>query len=194
MNQYHGITGVVLAGGKASRMGGKDKGLQELNGIPLWVHVAKALAVQTDSLAISANRSLPVYRESGYPVIQDSLNDYPGPLAGMLAVLQQTDSEWYLFCPCDTPFIPACLSERFVQQKGDAVAVWAHDGDRDHPAVVLLNRVILPDLENYLAAGERRVMLFLRQIGGHPVDFSDVKSAFINVNTEEELQHMQEKP
>lgn len=193
MNQHHGITGVVLAGGKASRMGGKDKGLQLLNGIPLWQHVAKALLPQTDSLVISANRSLEVYAESGYPVLKDNLNDYPGPLAGMLTVIQQMKSEWFLFCPCDTPFIPSCLTERFWQLKNSATAVWAHDGERDHPAIALINRAILPELEHYLTAGERRVMMFLRQIGGHSVDFSDLKLSFINVNTTEELQRMQEK-
>ncbi|MBB1199373.1 molybdenum cofactor guanylyltransferase MobA [Enterobacteriaceae bacterium 89] len=193
MSQHHGITGVVLAGGKASRMGGKDKGLQVLNGIPLWQHVANTLIPQTDSLVISANRSLEIYQQSGFPVIQDSLRDYPGPLAGMLAVFQQVDSEWFLFCPCDTPFVPDSLCDRFWDAKGNSSAVWAHDGERDHPTVALLNRSLLPKLEDYLAAGERRVMVFLRQSDGHAVDFSDMKPAFINVNTSEELQNMQEK-
>lgn len=193
MNQSHKVTGVVLAGGKASRMGGKNKGLQELNGIPLWRYVANTLSCQTDSLVISANRSLDIYQQSGYPVIQDTLGHFPGPLAGMLAVLQQVESEWFLFCPCDTPFIPESLTERFFQHRGEALAVWAHDGERDHPAVALIHRQILPQLENYLAAGERRVMVFLQQTGGHYVDFSDLKSAFTNVNTVEELQQMQDK-
>lgn len=193
MSQLHKITGVVLAGGKARRMEGKDKGLQELNGTPLWQHVAMALSSQTDALVISANRSLEIYRASGYPVIQDSLSNYPGPLAGMLSVMQQTESEWFLFCSCDTPFIPHYLSKHFLQFKGNAPAVWAHDGERDHPTVALVHRQLLSSLENYLASGERRVMVFLRQAGGHAVDFSDVKSAFINVNTLDELQNLQER-
>jgi molybdenum cofactor guanylyltransferase len=193
VSQHHGITGVVLAGGKASRMGGKDKGLQVLNGIPLWQHVANTLIPQTDSLVISANRSLEIYQQSGFPIIQDSLRDYPGPLAGILAVFQQVDSEWFLFCPCDTPFVPDALSDRLWDAKGNSLAVWAHDGERDHPTIAMLNRSLLADLDSYLAAGERRVMVFLRQSGGHAVDFSDMKPAFINVNTSEELQNMQEK-
>jgi molybdenum cofactor guanylyltransferase len=126
-------------------------------------------------------------------VIKDSLSHYPGPLAGILATFQQIDSEWFLFSPCDTPFIPESLSERFWRFKGDAPAVWAHDGERDHPTVALLHRRLQPELETYLAAGERRVMVFLRQSGGHHVDFSDVRSSFINVNTPEDLQNMQEK-
>nr|WP_156126924.1 molybdenum cofactor guanylyltransferase MobA [Leclercia adecarboxylata] len=191
MSQISMITGVVLAGGKASRMGGVDKGLQELNGIPLWQHVAQRLSKQVSSLAISANKNLAVYQASGYPVYPDLLADFPGPLAGMLSVMQQCDAEWFLFCPCDTPFIPDYLAERFVQQREAAAVVWAHDGERDHPTIALMHRRLMPELQNYLAAGERRVMVFIRQAGGHPVDFSEMKQAFININTLEQIDTMQ---
>lgn len=193
MNQCRGVLGVVLAGGRATRMGGKDKGLQELNGKPLWQHVADALSVQVEAIAVSANRHIDVYQQSGYPVYQDELADYPGPLAGMLSVMQQSDAEWFLFCPCDTPFIPSHLAERLVDQRREAPVVWVNDGERDHPAIALVNRKLCPDLRAYLASGERRVMVFMRQSGGHCVDFSDLKSAFINVNTTEDLQTMQGK-
>lgn len=105
--QSEAITGVVLAGGRATRMGGIDKGLQLLNGRPLWRHVAEALAPQVDELVISANRHLEQWRASGYPVFRDIQEGYQGPLAGMLAVMQQVASPWFVFCPCDTPFIPS---------------------------------------------------------------------------------------
>ena len=193
MNQCREIIGVVLAGGRATRMGGKDKGLQQLNGKPLWQHVADTLAGQVFAMAISANRHLDIYQQSGYPVYQDNLAGYPGPLAGMLSVMQQSPGEWFLFCSCDTPFIPPSLAERMVRQRGDARVVWAHDGERDHPTIALLHASLVPDLQDYLAAGERRVMVFMRQSGGHSIDFSDVKPAFVNVNTLEDLQTMQEK-
>lgn len=193
MKKRQPITGVILAGGKASRMQGKDKGLQLLNGKPLWQHVAQRLAAQTDRLVISANRSLEAYAASGLAVYQDILDNFPGPLAGILSVMKQSDSEWYLFCPCDTPFIPDRLAQRLWENSGEAPAAWVHDGERDHPAVALVHRRIIPMLESYLAQGERRVMVFLRQCGGYSVDFSDLKSAFINVNTLDDLQHMQEK-
>lgn len=187
------ITGVVLAGGRATRMEGADKGLQLLDGKPLWRHVADALSPQVANLAISANRNLERWYESGYPVYSDSFADFPGPLAGMLSVMQQTQSEWFLFCPCDTPFIPPFLAERFIQQKKTAPVVWVYDGERDHPAITLMHRCLMPDLATYLAAGERRVMAFMRDSGGHRVDFSDVRSAFINVNTLDDLQRIQEQ-
>lgn len=193
MNQCRGVFGVVLAGGRATRMGGKDKGLQELNGKPLWQHVADALRVQVGAIAVSANRHIDIYQQRGYPVYQDVLANYPGPLAGMLSVMQQADDEWFLFCPCDTPFIPSVLAERLVEQREDAPVVWVHDGERDHPAITLISRKLCPDLRAYLASGERRVMVFMRQSGGHSVDFSDLKEAFINVNTTEDLQTLQGK-
>lgn len=191
LSQISSITGVVLAGGKASRMGGKDKGLQELNGLPLWQHVARTLHKQVSTLVVSANRNIATYQESGYPVYADLLADYPGPLAGMLSVMQQCDAEWFLFCPCDTPFIPDYLAERLVKYRETAPVVWAHDGDRDHPTIALMHRQLMPVLESYLAAGERRVMVFMRQAGGHSVEFSDMKQAFINMNTLEEIQTIQ---
>ncbi len=182
---------MILAGGKASRMGGKDKGLQELNGLPLWQHVARTLHKQVSTIVVSANRNIATYQESGYPVYADLLANYPGPLAGMLSVMQQCDAEWFLYCPCDTPFIPDCLAERLKKNRGSALVVWAHDGDRDHPTIALMHRQLMPVLKNYLAAGERRVMIFMRQAGGHSVDFSDMKQAFINMNTLEEMQAVQ---
>ena len=193
MNVSQEIIGVVLAGGRATRMGGKDKGLQLLNGKPLWQHVADTLAGQVTAMAISANRHIDTYRQSGYAVYQDSLENYPGPLAGMLSVMQQSHGEWFIFCPCDTPFIPSCLVERLFLLRGTAPVVWVHDGERDHPAIALMHRSLAPALQAYLAAGERRVMVFMREAGGHYVDFSDVKSAFVNVNTSEDLQMVQEK-
>ena len=193
MNSGLDITGVVLAGGRASRMGGEDKGLLLLNGIPLWQHVANSLAKQVDRVVLSANRNLDRYRASGLVVIEDTLENFPGPLAGMLAVMNQTAADWFLFCPCDTPGIPSDLAERLTSGRNDAPVVWVTDGERDHPTVALVHRQVTPQLAAYLAAGERRVMLFMRQVGGHAVDFSDCRSAFININTPDELIARQEK-
>lgn len=187
------ITGVVLAGGRATRMGGVDKGLQLLNNKPLWQYVARTLSPQVTNLVISANRNLKLWQASGYPVYTDNLTDFPGPLAGMLSVMQQVSGDWFLFCPCDTPFVPDCLVERFVQQRKNAPVVWAHDGMHDHPTIALMHRRLIPRLTDYLAAGERRVLLFMRNNGGHHVDFSDFKASFININTLDELQNIQVK-
>ena len=158
MNQCQEIIGVVLAGGRATRMGGKDKGLQLLNNTPLWQHVADTLANQVSSMAISANRHVDIYQRSGYPVYQDKLVDYPGPLAGMLSVMQQSYGEWFLFCSCDTPFIPSCLVERLVQRCEGAPVVWVHDGERDHPTIALINRSLI-SASWYLCASQEGIPL-----------------------------------
>jgi len=191
VNAKSQVTGVVLAGGKASRMGGQDKGLMLLDGKPLWQHVSDRLHPQVSSVVISANRNLNTYQESGLPVISDTLSDFPGPLAGMLSVMQQLPDEWFLFCPCDTPFIPVDLFARLEIDRFQAPVVWVNDGDRDHPAVALAHRSLASKISDYLIRGDRRVMVFMREVGGHSVDFSDIKSAFRNINTLEDLQKNQ---
>lgn len=186
------ITGVVLAGGKARRMGGTDKGLLELDGKPLWRHVADILALQVETVVVNANRHRDIYQQSGLKVIPDSLADFPGPLAGMLSVFLQQTGEWFLFCPCDMPYIPHDLVARLKEQRKAAPVVWVHDGERDHPTIALMHRSMQPLLQDYLQSGERRVMVFMRLAGGHAVDFSDHKDAFVNVNTPEELAKWQE--
>jgi len=174
-------------------MGGADKGLLELNGKPLWKHVADALASQLETVVVNANRHQEIYQASGLKVIPDSLADFPGPLAGMLSVFLQQDSDWFLFCPCDTPYIPDDLVTRLQTLREGAPVVWVHDGERDHPTIALIHRSVQPLLQDYLKSGERRVMVFMQLAGGHAVDFSDCKEAFVNVNTPEELARWQEK-
>lgn len=186
MAQTH-LTGVVLAGGQSSRMGGTDKGLLTLHGKPLWQHVAARLVNQTDALVVSANRHAEQYRAGGYPVISDAIDGFQGPLAGMLAVMQAVASEWYLFCPCDTPFIPLDLAARLEAARGSAPAVWVKDGERDHPAIVLMHRAVAPALDERLQGDDRRVMAFMRAIGAHSVLFDKESDVFINMNTPEDL-------
>lgn len=181
------VTGVVLAGGRGSRMGGQDKGLIMLNGLPLFLHVANRLSPQVHDMAICANRNMIEYQSYEINVIRDSLPDFPGPLAGMLSAMQNLLSEWFLFCPCDTPNIPDNLAIRLWNERGQSPAVWVNDGDRDHPTIALLHRKLASPLKHYLVSGERRVMSFLREMGGHAVVMTQSTDSFINVNTPEDL-------
>jgi molybdopterin-guanine dinucleotide biosynthesis protein A len=174
-------------------MGGTDKGLLELDGKPLWRHVADTLALQVETVVVNANRHRDIYQQSGLKVIPDALADFPGPLAGMLSVFLQQAGDWFLFCPCDMPYIPHDLVSRLKEQRKSAPIVWVNDGERDHPTIALMHRSLQPLLQDYLQSGERRVMVFMRQAGGHTVDFSDHKDAFVNVNTPEELAKWQGK-
>lgn len=187
------VTGVVLAGGRATRMGGNDKGLIHLNGLPLFEHVTRKLTPQVNNVVISANRNIDIYQSIGLPVLNDTLPDYPGPLAGMLSAMQKLDSEWFLFCPCDTPNIPDDLAYKLWEQKGASCAIWVNDGERDHPTIALLHNKLVASLENYLASGERRVMYFLREAGGHAVLFPNQMQNFINVNSPDDLAQWERK-
>lgn len=184
------ITGVILAGGESRRMGGEDKGLLPLHGQPLYQHVLQRLKPQVAELLISANRNLPHYQLSGVKVINDTLPDFPGPLAGMLSALRVINTEWAVFCACDTPFIPMDYVARLWQHKGAAQAVWVRSTQRDHPTLAMLHRDLAKSLEVYLLRGERRLLQFLHQAGGHAVDFPDDESVFSNINTPDELANL----
>lgn len=183
------ITGAVLAGGEGRRMGGVDKGLVELAGKPLTAWVLDALRPQTGALLINANRSLAEYRAFGVPVVADSGEGFQGPLAGLHAVLCAARTDYVLTAPCDAPRVPADLAARLsralcAQQADIAVAKAA---GRVHPVHALLRRDLADDLAAALAAGERKVMFWLERHALVQVDCDDIASAFVNVNTPEEL-------
>ncbi len=180
------ITGVILAGGAGSRMGGKDKGLQIFRKQPLFLHVAGRLSPQVSTLLISANRHREIYRQYGYKCISDTLEGFQGPLAGILSGLEASQTEWVVFSSCDSPFIPQDFVRDLWQQKGNDLACWVRSSQRDHPVFCLLNRQLIPVLQNYLSSGERRVLQFLNQ-HGHASETQYPESAFININTEQEL-------
>lgn len=181
------ITGIILAGGQASRMGGKDKGLLVLHGIPLYQHVLTRLAPQVDQISINANRNHALYQQSGYPVFSDLPNQYSGPLAGILTGLKTITSEWAIFAPCDVPNIPHDLVTRLWEGKKTHLAAYADDGERAHPTLLLIHRDLAPTLASYLEQGDRKLMLFLAKIDAMPVSFSDQPLAFQNLNTPDDL-------
>lgn len=183
------ITGVILAGGRGSRMGGQDKGLIVWHQQPLYHHVLQRLKPQVDTVWINANRNLAEYQQSGFPVITDTMPDFPGPLAGMLAALEQADTEWIAFSSCDTPQLPDNLVSHLWRNKNGAPAVWARSEQRDHPALALMHRSLAKKLRQYLERGDRRLLLFLQQAGGHGVLFSNAGTAFNNINHPEDLKN-----
>ena len=108
------ITGLVLAGGRGSRMGGVDKGLQNFRGLPLALHTLMRLQMQVGVSLINANRNLAAYESFGAPVWPDANNDYAGPLAGFLTGLEHCETPWLLTVPCDTPLFPLDLAQRLA--------------------------------------------------------------------------------
>lgn len=189
-SQIPEITGVILAGGRGSRMGGRDKGLIELDGRPLIEYAIDALLPQVDELLISANRNTGRYANYGFRVIQDSLPDYQGPLAGILAGLDAAANELVQFLPCDVPGIPADLTRRLYQTHAatSAEICMPEAGGRDHPVCSLMQVTVRDSLQDFLAADGRRFMDWLASRHTTTVAFTDDPAAFTNINTPEALQ------
>lgn len=178
---------VILAGGQASRMGGKDKGLVELNGSPLIQYVIDKLSQQDVSITINANRNLDSYQTFA-PVVSDSFPDYPGPLGGIHAGLKNAATDWVGFVPCDSPQISDDLVERFCAAvKEDSDILVAHDGEYKQPVFTLFHKRVLPKLEAFLERGDRKIILLYKECVTEYVDFSDAPNCFVNLNTPEEL-------
>lgn len=181
------ISWVILAGGKASRMGGNDKGLVPFNGAPLIEHVYNALSRQTQSIWINANRNLDTYNQYGQ-VISDQRSGFQGPLAGIEIALQQLDSEWIGFCPCDCPNLSAQLVERLTASLDPKTEIYvAKTGDKLQPVFSVWNKSTLPKLTRFLENGDRKFMLLLQQCNTTSVDFSDQPEAFINLNSPQDM-------
>jgi molybdopterin-guanine dinucleotide biosynthesis protein A len=193
------ITGLVLAGGRGSRMGGVDKGLQIHRGTPLAQHALRRLQPQVGAMMINANRNLGTYQAMGVPVWPDTLADYPGPLAGLLTGLEHCRTPYLVSVPCDTPDFPidlvARLAQALVTQDADiAMAATVEDGQpRAQPVFCLLKSELLDSLAAYLQSGERKIDRWAAMHRCVPVLFDDA-AAFFNANTLAELQRLQQGP
>lgn len=188
------ITGVILAGGRAQRMGGQDKGLLRLGGRPMIAYVLASLQPQVDEVLINANRHIEQYRQLGCPVISDQIAGFDevfaGPLAGMAAAMEVSRSDYILSVPCDGPWVPADLAARLLQglREQDTQVATVHDGQRMQPVFALISCALLPQIKAYLQSGERKLGLWIRQQQPALVDFSDQLEAFFNVNSPQELE------
>lgn len=189
------ITAVILAGGRARRMGGEDKGLIELGGRRLIEYIIAALRPQTDSIILNANRHPETYREYGLPVVADMLSDYLGPLAGMASGMQASDRPWIVTAPCDSPFIPAdlvtTLANTLAQQQAEICV--AHDGERMQPVFAMLRCDLLPDLLGYLEDGGRKIDHWYAKHRLALADFSGSPDAFLNLNTPEDRRLLEDR-
>ena len=199
------ITGVVLAGGRATRMGGVDKGLQPFGGVPLALHTLQRLQPQVGSTLVNANRNLSAYARFGAPVWPDALADYAGPLAGFLTGLEQCTTPWLLTVPCDTPLFPTDLASRLAAaataQGADIAMAAAPQADesgqvrvRPQPVFCLLRVSLHDSLVQFTASGGRAIRAWASQHACTVVPFDapgDDPRAFCNANTLAELDALQ---
>ncbi len=190
----HEITGVILAGGRARRMGGVDKGLSVLAGRPMLEHVLAALKPQVTKVIINANRNLDAYREFGCDVVSDVVGDYSGPLAGMASGMKSAATPYVVTVPCDSPLIAGDLVARLYHtlDANDAEVCVVHDGKRTHPVFLMLRRDLLSSMLAFLDAGERKIDKWFAKHRLAVCDFSDQPEAFMNVNHPQELEALEQ--
>jgi molybdenum cofactor guanylyltransferase len=192
MYPHDNISGLILAGGRAQRMGGEDKGLVLLNDQAMIEYVLASLAPQVQSVAINANRSVEQYQAYGHPVIRDELSDFQGPLAGFASGLKQCSTDYMVTAPCDGPLLCNDYVQRLHQSavaQGAQISV-ASDGTRLQPVYALLHQSLLPSLLDFLARGDRKIDLWYQQEGYAECDFSDRSDIFTNVNSREDLTNL----
>jgi molybdopterin-guanine dinucleotide biosynthesis protein A len=183
------ITGVVLAGGRGSRMGGVDKGLQVFRGKPMVEHVIERLAPQVDEVLINANRNVEAYAGLGYRVVADEIDGFAGPLAGFERGLAHARGDLVVTSPCDSPFLPRDLVKRLrtaLEESNAALAV-AKTGDQAHPVFSLMRRTVHESLREFLASGQRKIDRWYGALAVVEVSFDDEADAFLNINTLDEL-------
>jgi molybdopterin-guanine dinucleotide biosynthesis protein A len=183
------ITGVILAGGLGRRMGGIDKGLQELRGRPMVHWVVERLAPQVDELLINANQNGERYAAFGHRVVPDQIPDFAGPLAGLHAALSAAAHPLVATAPCDSPFLPADLVSRLFSAltATNADLAVARTFDQPHPVFCLCRRDVQPHLTEFLAGGGRKIDRWYATLKVVEVAFDDEAEAFENINTREEL-------
>jgi molybdopterin-guanine dinucleotide biosynthesis protein A len=191
------VTGLILAGGRGSRMGGIDKGLQAYRGLPLTRHVLERLAPQVGPMMISANRHLDTYRSFGVPVWPDANADFDGPLAGLMAGLAHCETPYLASVPCDAPDFPEDLVARLaagLRTEGADIAVArtpaAGDEHGLQPVFCLVRATLLDNLTGFVREGGRKVGRWIAAHRCARVDFEDAH-AFFNANTLVELQQLE---
>ena len=199
-----GITGLILAGGRGSRMGGTDKGLQNFHGLPLALQTLMRLQLQSlplQEVMINANRNLSAYESLGVPVWPDSIDGFAGPLAGFLTGLERCETPLLLTVPCDSPLFPLDLLERLCkamhEQDADLAMASAPETDgtvRPQPVFCLLKAELLESLVKFTQSGGRKIDAWTGQHRCAIVPFDqsgDSPQAFANANTLAELQQLE---
>jgi molybdopterin-guanine dinucleotide biosynthesis protein A len=199
------ITGVILAGGRGSRMGGVDKGLQNFNGVPLALHTQLRLSPQVGELLINANRNLAAYESFGVPVWPDatSLGDFAGPLAGFLTGLERCETAFMMTVPCDTPLFPhdlvARLAAALEAEDADIAMAAAREEDgqlRAQPVFCLMRSELLESVVRFTHGGGRKIDTWTAQHKTVLVPFElpgDDPQAFVNANTLAELHQLESR-
>ncbi|HBK44314.1 MULTISPECIES: molybdenum cofactor guanylyltransferase MobA [unclassified Polynucleobacter] len=187
------ITGLILAGGRAQRMGGIDKGLIPFHGKPLIESAISRLKPQVSTILINANRSITKYAHYGYPVLMDETPDFSGPLAGFSVGLKHCKTPYLLTSPCDSPLLPDDLAQKMAAEleSNNLELVFASSKEEDgkiwsQPVFCLMKSHLQDSLDTFLSKGELKIDRWFKELRSGTVVFENPQ-AFANVNTPEEL-------
>lgn len=182
------FTLLILAGGRAQRMEGNDKGLLLLQGKPLVAWILEKWAGVADEVLISANRNPDAYSAFGYPVLRDASAEFNGPLAGLLRGLETARNSLVFCVPCDTPFLPEDLPVKLWQalEENQAQIAVAATRRHTHRTICVCQRELAGHLGEFLAQGCRQVGSWQATLKSVAVRYDD-EAAFSNLNTPEEL-------
>ena len=187
------ITGLILAGGRAQRMGGIDKGLIPFHGKPLIESAIDRLQPQVGTILINANRSITKYSHYGYPVLMDETPDFSGPLAGFSVGLKHCKTPYLLTSPCDSPLLPNDLAEKMGTEleKNNLELVFASSKENDgkiwsQPVFCLMKSSLKDSLDVFLCKGDLKIDRWFKELRSGTVVFENPQ-VFANVNTPEEL-------
>jgi molybdopterin-guanine dinucleotide biosynthesis protein A len=188
------ITGLILAGGRGSRMGSVDKGLQLFKGKPMVAHVLARLQPQVDEILINANRNINDYEKFGFRIIPDAIDGFAGPLAGLHIGMTHASHPLVATVPCDSPFLPLDLITRLfaAMQKSNADLAVAKTFDQPHPVFCLVKTSLAPHLQIFLRSGQRKIDKWYATLSVVEVQFDDEEAAFSNINTIEELKSFEQ--
>ena len=186
------ITAVILAGGRSSRMGGSDKGLQNFHGTPMALHALLRIGSQVGYSIVNANRNLSAYESFGADVWPDGSDDFSGPLSGFVVGLERCETPYLLTAPCDTPFFPQDLAPRLWHglTMADADIAMAAQAGHTQPVFCLIKHEMLETLLGFMKSGGRKIDAWTatqKTVIVHFDEVGDDPKAFANANTLEEL-------
>ena len=191
------ITGLILAGGRAERMGGIDKGLISFHQKPLIEATIQRLKTQVGSILINANRNITKYAVYGYPVIMDETPDFSGPLAGFMMGLKNCKTPYLLTTPCDSPLFPKDLGTKLASEleHHDSDLVYASSKEANgkvwaQPVFCLMRANLQDSLSSFLSKGDLKIDRWFKELKSSTVIFDNAQ-AFANANTPEELQSLE---
>ena len=187
------ISAIILAGGQGRRLGGKNKGLLDIEGETFVTRLLSNLSTQTKTQIISANNDISQYQQLNRTVIQDKNKNYQGPLSGIISCQAEIHTDLILTVPCDSPLIPTNLTEKLLlvyNQNPKTRLCVVHDGERRQNLLMLFHRDLLENMQQYFQAGNRKVQTWIKQQNYSDVDFSKQAINFTNINNESDMNRL----